>query len=104
MQMPPTTMTTQEQRRPRQPQEDGDDKDERSPVRMTKFEKTQLIGMRMEQIARGAHPTVDVDDGMSVRDVVIREIEEKTIPLMISRLMPNGKTETLRVSDFDEIF
>ena len=68
-------------------------------TRITKFERAQLVGMRMEQIARGAEPTVEVDDSMTVRDVVLEEIRRETIPLMVSRALPNGKTEMLRIGD-----
>ena len=69
------------------------------PGRLTKFERTQVVGMRMEQIARGAVPTVEVIDGWSVRDVVMAEIASKTIPLLVSRMMPNGRVETYRVDE-----
>ena len=68
-------------------------------MRMTKFERTQLVGMRMEQIARGAPPAVDVDEGSSVRDIVLKEIRENKIPLLISRTLPNGRVETFRVDE-----
>ena len=68
-------------------------------LRMTKFERTQLVGMRMEQIARGAPPAVDVDEGSSVRDIVLKEIRENKIPLLISRTLPNGRVETFRVDE-----
>lgn len=69
--------------------------------RMTKFERTQLIGMRMEQLARGAPTTaVDVPAGASIRDVVLLELQQRTMPLLVSRTLPNGTVETFRVADF----
>ena len=72
--------------------------------RMTKFEKTQIIGMRMEQIARGARPTILVKDGWGVRDIVLAELAQKTIPLIISRTLPNGRIENWRIEEFTEGF
>lgn len=69
------------------------------PGKITKFERVQVIGMRMEQIARGAIPTVPVDDGWTIRDVVIAEIANKSLPLKISRTMPNGKVEIYGVDE-----
>jgi DNA-directed RNA polymerase subunit K/omega len=75
----------------------------RTPARLTKFERTQLIGMRMEQIARGAPPTIDVVAGMSVRDIVLEEMASRRIPLMVSRTLPNGRVETWRISELESI-
>jgi DNA-directed RNA polymerase I, II, and III subunit RPABC2 len=66
-------------------------------ARMTKFEKAQVIGMRTEQIARGAPPTIVVPDGSSVRDIVIAELADKKCPLIVSRTLPNGRIETFKV-------
>ena len=69
--------------------------------RLTKFEKTQLIGMRIEQIARGALPAVEVDPLSSIRDIVLKELELKKIPLMVSRTLPNGVVENWAIEDFE---
>lgn len=60
---------------------------------LTKYEKTKIIGMRLEQIANNAPPMVDVKPGMTVRDIVMQEFAEKKIPLMVERTLPNGKKE-----------
>lgn len=68
---------------------------------MTKYEKTKVIGMRLEQLARGAPTLIDVDKHgcKSIRDVVMKELEEKKLPFVIVRNLPNGKQEHWRVCD-----
>jgi DNA-directed RNA polymerase I, II, and III subunit RPABC2 len=66
---------------------------------MTKYEKAKLIGVRLEQIARGMEPTIDTKGMNNIRDIVIKELHEKTIPFIIERVMPNGKKEFWRVKD-----
>lgn len=68
---------------------------------MTKYEKTKVIGMRLEQLARGAATLVDIDKHgcKSIRDVVMKELEEKKLPFVIVRTLPNGKQEHWRVCD-----
>lgn len=60
---------------------------------LSKYEKTKIIGMRMEQLARGAKPFVSVNIDMSVRDIVLKELENNKLPFLISRTLPNGLKE-----------
>lgn len=68
---------------------------------MTKYEKTKIIGMRLEQLARGAHTLVNTEKSncKSLRDVVMCELAEKKLPFIIVRNLPNGKKEHWKVSD-----
>lgn len=66
---------------------------------MTKFEKTKVIGMRLEQLARGAQPFVDTTGLTNIRSIVMKELEERKIPFIISRTLPNGKNEYWRIAD-----
>jgi len=70
---------------------------------MTKYEKTKLIGIRMQQLANGCDPMVDYSDLISLREIVEKEIEEKKIPLMIRRFLPDGTIEDWRVEDLQII-
>jgi len=66
---------------------------------MTRYEKTKLLGMRMEQLARGAPACVDTTYLKNVRAIAMKELEERKLPLMIARHMPNGKKEYWRIDD-----
>lgn len=66
---------------------------------MTRFERAKIVGMRLEQLARGAPTLVDTSKCHSIRDVVLKELDEKKLPFIIIRSLPNGKKEYWRVAD-----
>lgn len=64
----------------------------------TKYEYTTLLATRAEQIAQGAKPLVSLEglktsDPMFVWNVAKREIEQRKLPFLIRRQMPNGTAE-----------
>lgn len=64
----------------------------------TKYEYTTLLATRAEQVAQGAKPLVSLDglktsDPMFVWNVAKREIEQRKLPFLIRRQMPNGTAE-----------
>jgi DNA-directed RNA polymerase I, II, and III subunit RPABC2 len=64
----------------------------------TKYEYTALLAMRAEQIAQGAKPLVSLEglktsDPMFVWNVAKREIEQRKLPFLVRRQMPNGTAE-----------
>jgi DNA-directed RNA polymerase subunit K/omega len=69
---------------------------------LTKYEKARIIGARAEQLDRGALPFVDVDENvMNGRTIAIMEFEEKKIPFIIARPMPNKSVEYWRLTDLE---
>lgn len=66
---------------------------------MSKYEKTKVIGLRLEQLARGATSTVDTSDLFNIRDICLRELDERKIPFIVMRTMPNGNKEFWRLQD-----
>lgn len=66
---------------------------------LTRYEKAKIIGMRLEQLARGAPVYVDVPDKSDLRTIVLMELEQRKIPFMIARTLPNGKKEYWRIDD-----
>ena len=68
---------------------------------MTNYERANVIGMRLEQVQRGATPYVDVSDmdNPTVRDVVMRELREGRIPFKIIRKRPDGQKEHWPIAD-----
>jgi DNA-directed RNA polymerase I, II, and III subunit RPABC2 len=69
---------------------------------MTKFEKSRVLGQRAKQIDSGAMPFVKVDktiiDGYLI---ALKELEEKKIPFIIKRPLPNGGFEYWNVNDLE---
>ena len=73
-----------------------------SIYRMSKYEYSRLKGARLEQLQRGAIPCVAYDDldKESVYTIFRREFLTGRVPLTISRDMPDGSSQELRVRDF----
>lgn len=69
---------------------------------MTKYEFTQIIGLRIVHLSRGAPAFVDTPDtiktNMQLRAVAVKELVEKRLPYIIKRTLPNGKPEYWPVS------
>jgi DNA-directed RNA polymerase subunit K/omega len=71
---------------------------------MTKYEKTRILGQRAKQINDGATPFVKVPEGVIDGYLIaIKELEEKKIPFIIRRPLPNRGSEYWLVEDLEII-
>jgi DNA-directed RNA polymerase subunit K/omega len=71
---------------------------------ITRYEKARILGERAKQINAGAKPMVIVDD--IVIDgylIALKEFEEKKIPFIIKRPLPNGGVEYWKFKDLEVI-
>jgi DNA-directed RNA polymerase I, II, and III subunit RPABC2 len=69
---------------------------------VTKYEKARIIGERAKQINSGSKPFIEIDK--SVHDgylIALKEFEEKKIPFIIRRPLPNGGSEFWRLQDLE---
>jgi DNA-directed RNA polymerase subunit K/omega len=67
---------------------------------LTLYEKTKIIGLRANQLSKGARPYIPVPDHISsVRDIARMELEQKRLPFIVKRPLPSGKYEYWRLSD-----
>lgn len=69
---------------------------------ITRYEKARILGERAKQINAGAKPFVEVEG--SVIDgylIALSEFEQKKIPFMIKRPLPNGGCEYWKLSDLE---
>lgn len=66
---------------------------------MTVYEKTNLIGIRIEQLAFGAPSLLDDSKFNNIKDIAREELRQHKIPLLVSRLLPNGVTEIWKTED-----
>ena len=67
---------------------------------LTNFERTKIIGLRANQISRGSVPFVSVPKHVTdVRDIARLELEQKRLPYLINRPLPNGTFEYWRLCD-----
>lgn len=71
---------------------------------MTKYEKTRILGQRAKQINDGATPFVKVQEGVIDGYLIaLKELEEKKIPFIIRRPLPNRGSEYWYVEDLEII-
>jgi DNA-directed RNA polymerase subunit K/omega len=71
---------------------------------ITKYEYARVIGMRAKQLNNGADPFVKVDRGMiDGYTIALKEMEEKKIPFIIARPLPNGGREYWKLQDLEII-
>ena len=69
---------------------------------LTRYEKARILGERAKQINMGAKPFVEVDESMIDGYLIaLKELDQKAIPFIIQRPLPNGGSEYWRVSDLE---
>ena len=69
---------------------------------ITKYEKARIIGARAEQLERGSMPFVELEPHvMNARTIAQLEFEQKRIPFIIARPLPNKAVEYWRVQDLE---
>jgi len=79
---------------------DKADSNHRTYPFLTNFEKTKIIGLRANQISKGSVPFVSVPKHITdVRDIARLELEQKRLPFIIKRPLPNGQFEYWRLTD-----
>lgn len=67
---------------------------------MTLYEKTKVIGLRANQLSQGAKPYIAVPEHVTdVREIARMELEQKRLPFLVKRPLPNGKYEYWRIAD-----
>jgi len=69
---------------------------------LTKYEKSRILGERAKQIGAGAKPFVKIDN--NVIDgylIALAELEQKAIPFIVKRPLPNGGCEYWRLKDLE---
>jgi DNA-directed RNA polymerase subunit K/omega len=71
---------------------------------ITKYEKARIIGTRSEQLERGAMPFIELDQNIiHGRTIAMMEYEQKKIPFIIARPLPNKGIEYWRLQDLEYV-
>ena len=71
---------------------------------LSKYEKSRVLGQRAKQINDGATPFVKVPEGVIDGYLIaLVELEEKKIPFIIRRPLPNGGSEYWHLEDLEII-
>jgi DNA-directed RNA polymerase subunit K/omega len=68
---------------------------------LTKYEKTAVLSLRLEQLMRGGAPCIDVEAmGLTnIRDIALAELESRKIPFLVMRTLPGGQKEYWKLAD-----
>lgn len=67
---------------------------------MTKYEKVKIVGLRAEQLQRGATPYVEFDPAhFNPIEIANKELDARKLPFMVCRTLPNGEKEYWRIED-----
>ncbi len=77
-----------------------DDPLHKSPPFLTLYERTKILGHRENQLANGARPLIEVPAYVSdVKEIARMELDQKRLPYIIARPMPDGTYEYWRLAD-----
>ncbi len=63
------------------------------------FERVRLLGERAKQISMGAKPMIKNIEKLDPKSIARLELENKVIPLMILRELPDGRIEKWKINE-----
>jgi DNA-directed RNA polymerase I, II, and III subunit RPABC2 len=68
---------------------------------LSKYERVKIIGLRSEQLQRGADAYIEIDKtrAFNPREIATEELRQRKLPFMIKRRLPNGVDEYWRLDD-----
>lgn len=70
---------------------------------LSKFERARIMGVRLQQLANGAKPRVDVTNMKSMNEILEQELIQRKIPFIIRRTLPNGTYEDWKLEEFEAV-
>jgi len=72
------------------------------PPRLTRFEKTRIVGARALQISMGAPLMIEISKNMTNPiEIALKELMEKVLPITIRRKLPDGTYQDIPVQWLD---
>ena len=78
------------------------DKLHRTIPLLTKFERTKILGIRVKQLNSGAQPFISVSEDILDNFIIAeKELQEKKLPFIIQRPLPNNTFEYWYVKDLE---
>ena len=71
------------------------------PPTLTRFEKARITGARALQLSLGAPPFIAIPKtARTSLDIAIEELEQRVIPIVIRRVLPNSDYQNLPIDYF----
>jgi DNA-directed RNA polymerase I, II, and III subunit RPABC2 len=69
---------------------------------LTKYEKTKILGMRVKQLNSGTIPYITINEKIIDNYLIAQmELEQKKLPFIIQRPLPNNNFEYWKLQDLD---
>ena len=72
---------------------------------LTKYEKTRVVGERVKQLNNGAKPFIDLKLHVGIEvdafKIAMKELEQKRLPFIIMRPIPDGSFEFWHLNDLE---
>ncbi len=85
------------------PPDSGKDTNHTSVPYITPYEKTKIIGFRANQLAKGAQLLITLEPSQKhitdVLELARMELEQRRLPFILKRPMPDGSFEYWRLKD-----
>ena len=76
------------------------DPNHKAPPFLTQYERTKVISMRANQLSQGARPYIAIPEYVTeVGEIARLELQERRLPFIIKRPMPDGSQEYWRLAD-----
>ncbi len=76
------------------------DPNHKSQPFLTQYEKTRILGFRTNQLAQGALPYISVPNHIrNPLEIAKMELEQRRLPFILKRPMPDGSFEYWRLTD-----
>ena len=68
--------------------------------KLTKYEHVKTVGVRAEQLVRGAQPFIPMDPAVPFNacDIAERELLAGKLPFIIVRTLPDGTTQQIKLN------
>ena len=80
----------------------GKGKIKMGPPTLTRFEKARIMGARALQLSLGAPPFIEIPSSAKTSlDIALAELEQRIIPIVIRRRLPNGDYQNIPIDFFD---
>lgn len=72
------------------------------PPTLTRFEKARILGARALQLSQGAPPFIEIPStARTSLDIALQELEDRAIPIVIRRRLPNGDYQNIPIDYFN---
>jgi DNA-directed RNA polymerase subunit K/omega len=66
---------------------------------MTSYERVRVLGIRAQQLNKGAKAMIKINQNLSVMEIAKLELEAGMTPLKIKRPLPNNTYEIWKISE-----